>query len=337
MTLGIQKLQGGVPFDVALPDFNSAGIRKPANRMGYVLTPRWPDDGGSLVEGPMQNDSGPIFRPNTGDTGRWLRGGFPFVISFWIRIPAGGGGNILSLYNPGYLVGLGPNNNDSFSFNVTETAISMSDTISNFPNNNSRSFSRAYDINKQNAGWHHVFATMNRTTSSQLYVDGRNIGWDTVTETGSGSLQGKGYGAIGIGGRRIQTQVGVTTQVSYQSLAGEYDICHLGIWQAGGIGGDTGDFYPRFYDPGTSGRMDGTWTPPTGGPGEDTATAFPYPMIWCEMDYGNANATLIKGTAFASRTDTYSISGSEDNIFDQSETLSWQAGVSGAGAISAAP
>ena len=149
MTLGIQKLQGGVPFDVTLPNFNSAGIRKPANRMGYVVTPRWPDSGGSLVEGPMQNSAGPLQPP----IGLWTRGGFPFVISFWIRIPAGGGGNILSLYNPGYLVGLGPNNNDSFSFNVTDTTISMGDTINSYPVSNSRSFSRAYDINQQNAGW----------------------------------------------------------------------------------------------------------------------------------------------------------------------------------------
>ena len=333
MTLGIQKLQGGVPFDVALPNFNSAGIRKPANRMGYVLTPRWPATDGSLNEGPMQKSAGPIERPGTGATGRWTRGGFPFVISFWIRIPAGGGGNILSFYNPGYLVGLGPNNNDSFSFNVTETAISMGDTI----RDNSRSFSRAYDINQQNSGWHHVFATMNRTTSSSLYVDGRNIGWDTVTESGSGSTEGTGYGAIGIGGRRIQTQVGVTTQVSYASLAGEYDICHLGVWQGGGIGGGTNTFYPRFYDPGTSGRLDGTWTPPTGEPGQFNGTAFPYPMLWCEMDYSNSGATRIEGTAFASPSNTYDITGPEANIFDQGSTLSCQAGVSGAGAISAAP
>lgn len=334
MTLGIQKLQGGVPFDVALPNFNSAGINKPEDKMGYVLTPRWPDDGGSLVEGPMQNSAGPIFRASTGDTGGWSRGGFPFVISFWIRIPSGGGGNILSLYNPGYLVGLGPNNNDSFTISVNESGIGMNDVINSYPVSNSRSFSRAYSINQQNAGWHHVFITMNRTATSSLYVDGRNIGWDTVTETGSGSTEGTGYGAIGIGGQRIQTQVGLTTQVSYASLAKEYDICHLGVWQGGGIGGNTNDFYPRFYDPGTSGRMDGTWTPPTGEPGENSGTAFPYPMIWCEFDYGNANATPIVGTAFAPRTDTYSISGSEANIFDHKGTLSYEG--PGSGSISAA-
>ena len=151
-----------------------------------------------------------------------------------------------------------------------------------------------------------------------------------MTESGSGSTEGTGYGAIGIGGGRVQTQVGLTTQVSYQSLAGEYDICHLGIWQGGGICGDTNDFYPRFYDPGVSGRMDGTFD-------NTTSTALPYPMLWCEMDYSNSGATAIKGTAFASRLDTFNLNGPEADIFDQGSTLNWQAGVSGAGAISAAP
>jgi hypothetical protein len=339
MTLGIQKLQGGVPFDVALPNFNSAGIRKPANRMGYVTLPL------SGQAGPLQNEPGPIFRGGTGSTGSWTQGGHPFVISFWIRIPNGGGGNVISLYNHGYLSGMNVNYNDRFDIAVTETQISMSDNLNNsqnigFENTRSIGFSKNYNINQQNAGWHHVFATLNRgDESGQLYVDGRNIGWDSITTSGSNAVSnaGEGYSAFSIGGRRIQTQVGVTTQVSYQSLAGEYDICHLGVWQGGGIGGGTNTFYPRFYDPGTSGRLDGTWTPPTGEPGQNYGTAFPYPMLWCEMDYSNSGANSIEGTAFAPLNDTYDITGPEANIFDQGSTLSWQAGVSGAGAISAAP
>lgn len=334
MTLGIQKLQGGVPFDVALPNFNSAGIRKPANRMGYVLTPRWPTDAGTLSEGPLQNSSGPV------GNGSWTRGGFPFVISFWIRIPAGGGGNIITLYNPGHLVGLGSNHNDSFSINVTETTITMTDQLNNvenigFENTGQIDFTRSYDINQQNAGWHHVFITMNRTTSSDLYVDGRNIGWDSITTSGQ-NLQdnvGKGYGAIGIGGTRTQVQQGVTTVVNYADLANQYDICHLGIWQGGGIGGNTNDFYPRFFDPGTSGKMDGSWTAPTG---SQEVTAFPYPMIWCEFDYSNSGAQPIVGTAFGARTTTFNVN-NESQVFDESSTISWEEGVSGAGAISAAP
>jgi hypothetical protein len=333
MTLGIQKLQGGVPFDVALPNFNSAGIRKPEDVMAYALTPRWPDFAGELIDGPMQPGSGPVFRQFANDNGRFQPKARPFVISFWIRIPSGGGGNVLSLYNPGYQVGV-VGGLHSFNISVTETTITMSDVYGS----ERHDFSRSFDINQQNTGWHHVFITYNHSTTSSLYVDGRDIGWDSASQSASGPGQAsEGYLAVGIGGQRKQVQQGLNTVVVYTHLANQYDLCHLGLWQGGGIGGNTNDFYPRFYDPGTSGRMDGTWTAPTGGPGNAYGTAFPYPLIWCELDYSNNNASPIVGAAFASRTETFSFSGAESNIFDQSESIAWQEGVSGAGAISAAP
>lgn len=338
MTLGIQKLQGGVPFDVALPNFNSAGIRKPEDVMGYALTPRWTNDAGELKDGPMQPGPGPVFRQTAGnDNGRFQPQARPFVISFWIRIPSGGGGNVLSLYNPGYLVGVVGAQN-SFNISVTETTITMSDVYGSLRHD----FSRSFDINQQNAGWHHVFITYHHSTTSSLYVDGRNIGWDSASQSASGYGGGsEGYLAVGIGGQRKQVQQGVTTVVVYSDLANQYDLCHLGLWQGGGIGGDTNDFYPRFYDPGTSGRMDGTWTAPAGGPGSASGTAFPYPLIWCELQYDpsvtNKNDLPMTGAAFALRTETFSFSAGESNIFDQSATVYFQEGVSGAGAISAAP
>ena len=334
MALGIQKLSGSGPVNVVLPDFDSAGINKPANVMGYVLTPRWPDTGGSQIEGPLQPGNGPVFRPNTGTTGSWLRtGGSTFVISFWIRIPTGGGGNIISLYEPGYLVGH-TNNYNTFTLNVTENAISMEDSYGTV----THTFNRAFEINKENTGWHHVFVSYNKTTSSSLYVDGNSIGWDTAASGTAAENSTAGYLAIGIGGQRKQTQQGTNTVVSYQSLANEFDICHLGLWQSGGIGGGDNDFYPRFYDPGDTGRLGGTWTPPTGQGGNTAGTAFPYPMIWAEMDYSNSQAQPIVGAAFV-RTGTFNVtveSSLSTAITNVSKNIAWQEGVSGAGSISAA-
>jgi hypothetical protein len=338
MTLGIQKLQGGVPFDVALPNFNSAGIRKPENILAYATLPL---HGGS---GPLQNEGGPIFRAGTGDTGTWSQGGHPICVSFWIRIPSGGGGQVVSLYNHGYLSGMNVNYNDSFGIAVTETQISMSDNLNNvqnigFENTRSIGFSKNYNINQQNAGWHHVFATLNRgDETGQLYVDGRNIGWDSITTSGSNAVSnaGEGYSAFSIGGRRIQTQVGVTTQVSYNSLAGEYDICHLGIYQnANLVGAGTNTLYPRFYDPGTTGRLDGTWTPPTGEAGNNYGPAFPYPLLWAEFDFDSDQGRTLKGASLQPLSNTYSISGPESDIFDASETFNYEG--TGSGSVSAAP
>jgi len=330
MTLGIQKLLGGVPIDVALPNFTANGINKPANILGYTTLPL------SGETGPLQYEEGPIFRQTTGDTGRWSQGGRAFNISFWIRIPSGGGGNVISLYNHGYLSGMNVNYNDSFSVGVTETSISMEDTLNNVrnigqENTRSLSFSTNYEINQQNTGWHHIYMQLDRGgETGQLRVDNRNIGWQTITKTGSNAVSnaGEGYSAFSVGGRRIQIQQGTETLVAYQSMAGEFDICHLGIYQSNIIGSGTNSLYPRFFDPGSSGRLDGTLTFPSGNPGDNYGSAFPYPLLWCEFDYNNGAGRLV-GAALQPMSDSYSISGSEADIFDATGGLSFQGPGSG--------
>ena len=338
MTLGIQKLQGGTAFDVALPNFNSAGIRKPANILAYATLPLLGQ------RGPLQNEPGPIFRPGTGDNGTYSHGGHPICVSFWIRIPSGGGGQVVSLYNYGYLSGMNVNYNDEFGIAVTETQISMTDNLNNsqnigFENTRGISFLTNYNINQQNAGWHHVFATLNRgSETGQLYVDGRNIGWDSITTSGSNAVSnaGEGYAAFSVGGKRLQRQQGVLTEVTYSSLAGEFDICHLGIYQnANLVGTGTNTLYPRFYDPGTTGRLDGTWTPPTGEAGNNSGPAFPYPLLWAEFDFNSNQGRTLKGASLELLTETYSISGPESNIFNASKTFNYEG--TGLGSVSAAP
>jgi hypothetical protein len=335
MTLGIQKLQGALPVDVVLPDFTSDGIAKPANILAYAEFPL------TGQAGPLQNGIGPIFRTSTADGGRWNQNGHPLGISFWIRIPSGGGGNVVDLYNEGYLSGMNVNFNDAFSLGVTETQITMVDQLNNSQNigqENTRtiSFTKAFNINQHNAGWHHVLASLDRPNETgQLYVDGRNIGWDSISTSGSNAVDnsGEGYSAFSVGGVRKQRQQGVNTVVDYSSLAGAFDICHLGIYQSLNlIGAGTNTIYPRFFDPGTTGRLDGTLTFPTGNPGDTTGTAFPYPLLWAEFNFDSNQGKNVAGASLQPLHDSYTISGSESNIFDATTTFSYEG--TGSGSVS---
>lgn len=316
MVLGIQKLTGASgPVDVALPPFTATGINKPAGTMMFFTLPKWPDQGGDLQEGPVQNDSA------IGDLGankQWLRGTpMPWRISFWIRVPTGGGGNVFTLKNPGYLF-LGPNNTDSFAVNVTETGISLSD-------NQGYNLSRSLDLNKENTGWHHIWIEYDRDQSGgdrRLYVDGRNRGWDTSTYVGpGGDPTGDGYGEFSIGGARTSRQVGVNQVITLNSLANEYDLCHLGIW---GTGVSLSQVYP-FYDPGDTGKLSGSY--------QQNNDPTPYPSIWCELDFNDNSATPIKGYSLEGRDQTFIPTADPATIFDAAGNMS-TAGTGGA--ISAA-
>ena len=305
MVLGIQKLSGASgPVDVLLPNFAANGINKPAGKVLYQTLPWWPDDGGSIVEGPLQ-DSNP-FTIGEGTGATWARGTrMPWTISFWIRVPSGGGGVVFTLNNPGYRF-LGTNNTSSFQVTVTENTISLAD-------NQGYTLSRSINLNKENTGWHHIWMVYDRDPNENrlLYVDGRNVGWSTSTSTTTGI--GDGYAEFAIGGNRISQQVGVTQVISLQSVANEYDICHLGIW---GSGNSTlSKFYP-FYDPGSTGALTGTWNFP--------GTSGPYPSLWCEFNY-STGWNVTKGYTLEGRGSTFDTTDTPANIFDAEGTLS-QAG-----------
>lgn len=341
MTLGIQKLQGGLPVDVVLPNFTSAGIHKPANIIAYTELPV------TSQRGPLQNgggNQGPIFRTNTADGGRWNQNGHPFGISFWIRF-SGSGGSVVDLYNHGYLSPMNVNFNDEFNLSVSDTQISMTDKLNNSENIGSEntktiSFVKAYNINQQNAGWHHVFVFLNRgNETGELYVDGRDIGWDSISTSGSNAVSnsGEGYSAFSVGGVRKQRQQGTNTVVDYSSLAGAFDICHLGFWQSPNLvgtgGSNTNTLYPRFFDPGRTGRLDGTLTFPSGNPGETNGKAFPYPLLWAEFDFSHFEGKRVEGASLQALTDSYVISGSESDIFDATVTFNYEG--TGSGSVSA--
>lgn len=306
MVLGIQKLTGASgPVEVAKPNFVSTGINKAKNIVAYHTLPSWPDDGGSLDEGPVQNDSA------IGDLGaikQWLRGTpMPWRISFWIKVPAGGGGNIFTLKNPGYLF-LGPNNTDQFAVNVTETGISLTD-------NQGYNLSRTLDLNKENTGWHHIWIEYDRDQSGgdrKLYVDGRNRGWDTSTYVGPGGRPtGDGYGEFSIGGARTSTQVGVEQVISYNSVSNSFCLAHLGIWATGV---SLSQVYP-FYDPGDTGKLSGTY--------QQNDNPTPYPSIWCELDLDDQLAEPIKGYSLQGRGDTFDPTADPTTIFDAAGLLSY--------------
>lgn len=300
MVLGIQKLSGASgPVDVALPNFSANGINKPAGKVLYQGTS-------------LKPDVNPFSFYESG-IGQWTQGlRMPWTISFWIRVPAGGGGTVFALQNPGYLFG-GGNFTTHFEIGVTENTISLAD-------NQGYTLSRSIDLNKENYGWHHIWMVYDRDPNENrlLYVDGRNVGWDTSTSTTTGL--GDRYWEFSIGGYRKSTQVGVTQVISLHSVANEFDICHLGIWGAGN--GNIRQLYP-FYDPGSTGALSNTppWTTPA--TWSFPSTSGHYPGLWCEFNY-STGWSVITGYTFDFGTFDPSTQTMEQ-IFNAYETFS-QAG-----------
>jgi hypothetical protein len=300
MVLGIQKLSGASgPVDMPLPNFAANGINKPAGKVLWA--------GNSI-----RPDQNPFSFYESG-IGQWTQGlRMPWTISFWIRVPSGGGGTVFALQNPGYLFG-GGNNTSLFQVGVTENTISLED-------NQGYTLSRSIDLNKENTGWHHIWMVYDRDPYANrlLYVDGRNVGWSTSTSTTTGL--GDRYWEFSIGGWRKSTQVGVTQVISLHSVANEFDICHLGIW--GPTNQNINQLYP-FYDPGSTGALSYTppYTTPATWPFPDTQG--PRPGLWCEFNYSTGWSDITgyanDGGTFDPNTQT------EEQIFNAYQTFN-QAG-----------
>ena len=76
----------------------------------------------------------------------------------------------------------------------------------------------------------------------------------------------------------------------------------------------------------------GTLTFPTGNPGDTTGTAFPYPLLWAEFNFDSNQGKNVAGASLQPLHDSYTISGSESNIFDATTTFSYEG--TGSGSVS---
>jgi hypothetical protein len=299
MSIGIQKLNGNSgPADVPFPAYLTSGMEKPANMIGRVELPAWPDSNGSMVFGPgiggfstIQIGSG-----NHKFTGKW--GGIR--ISMWIRTSQNRGGEILSFSRAVTGTDSGPQaqGTDSFGISVGADGISAGGAECLF------------DLNEFNSGWHHVyFAYRTGGDLHELHVDGRPKTWTTPS---SGSAFTSGFDALHIGGRMLNFLQGVTDYtINFEWSGGtqQFDIAQLAVYEGGGVG----DFYP-FKDLGTTGKAPGTFVLPDP---NSFGIAHPYPIVYMNFDQSDFN--LVKGWGFA----TTSTTAGEQAIENLSNSLTW--------------